>query len=72
MMGAYVVNRGRWATGLSNCRVQGEGRTIPLNSALLSVLLEYVEWHKDKFGEARPEWYVFPWASIVPATRRDL
>jgi hypothetical protein len=67
MMGAYVVNRGRWATGLSNCRVQGEGRTIPLNSALLSVLLEYVEWHKDKFGEARPEWYVFPWGKHRPS-----
>ena len=45
----------------------GEGRTIPLNSALLPVLLEYVEWYKDKFGETKPEWYVFPWGKPRPS-----
>lgn len=39
---------------------EGEGRTIPLNSDLLAVLTDYVEWYKHKFGEIRREWYVFP------------
>ena len=44
----------------------GEGRTIPLNSALLPVLLEYAEWYKEKFGARRPEWYVFPFGKPQP------
>jgi integrase len=44
----------------------GEGRTIPLNSVLLPVLCEYLVWYKEKFGEARPEWYVFPWGKPSP------
>jgi Phage integrase family len=31
------------------------------------VLLEYVEWYKDKFGETKPEWYVFPWGKPRPS-----
>jgi integrase len=38
----------------------GEGRTIPLNSALHASLVEYAAWYKERFGEVRPEWYVFP------------
>jgi len=45
----------------------GDGRTIPLNSALLPALLEYVEWYKKKFKEVRPEWYVFPWGKPRPS-----
>lgn len=45
----------------------GEGRTIPLNSALLPELLEYAEWYKQRFGETRPEWYVFPWGKPRPS-----
>jgi len=45
----------------------GEGRTIPLNSALLPVLLEYRQWYKMEFGEVRPEWYVFPWGKPRPS-----
>lgn len=44
----------------------GDGRTIPLNSALLQVLLDYVEWYKCRFGEIRPEWYVFPFGKPTP------
>jgi integrase len=44
----------------------GEGRTIPLNSELLAVLSDYVEWYKHKFGAIRPEWYVFPFGSPQP------
>jgi len=45
----------------------GEGRTIPLNSALLPALTEYVAWYTDRFGEIRPEWYVFPFGKPCPS-----
>jgi len=38
----------------------GQGRTIPLNSEILSALLEHAKWYVKKFGELKPEWYVFP------------
>jgi hypothetical protein len=44
----------------------GEGRTIPLNSSLLPVLREYAVWYREKFGETRPEWYVFPFGRPRP------
>jgi integrase len=45
----------------------GEGRTIPLNSALLPALTEYVTWYTERFGEIQPEWYVFPFGKPRPA-----
>jgi integrase len=43
----------------------GEGRTIPLNSALHGALVEYAKWYTKRFGTIHPEWYVFafgkPW-----------
>jgi hypothetical protein len=44
----------------------GEGRTIPLNSGLLPVLLEYAEGYKEKVGARQPEWYVFPFGEPQP------
>jgi integrase len=38
----------------------GEGRTIPLNSALLEAMLEYSKWYTTRFHTIKPEWYVFP------------
>jgi len=38
----------------------GEGRTIPLNSVLYEAIAGYVNWYTERFGEIRPEWYVFP------------
>jgi integrase len=38
----------------------GEGRTIPLNPDVLAALVAHSRWHLEKFGEMRPEWYVFP------------
>lgn len=44
----------------------GEGRTIPLNSALLKTMIEHARWYEQRFGTIQPEWYVFafgrPWA----------
>jgi integrase len=45
----------------------GEGRTIPLNSSLLPVLREYAVWYREKFGETRPEWYIFPFGKPCPS-----
>ena len=43
----------------------GEGRTIPLNSALLETMLDYRKWYMKRFGTIEPSWYVFafgkPW-----------
>jgi integrase len=44
----------------------GEGRTIPLNSVLHEALNAYSEWFMDRFGEIRPEWYVFPFGKPLP------
>lgn len=45
----------------------GEGRTIPLNSALLETMVDYAQWYERRFGPIQPEWYVFafgkPWPS---------
>ena len=37
----------------------GEGRTIPLNSALFAAMLKYSEWYSKRFGPIQPNWYVF-------------
>jgi integrase len=44
----------------------GEGRTIPMNSALLDALKEHAKWYTGRFGTIRPEWYVFPFGKPYP------
>ena len=44
----------------------GEGRTVPLNSALHHALLDYRERYRERFGEIRPEWYIFPFGKPRP------
>lgn len=38
----------------------GAGRTIPLNSDLISALVDYSKWFTERFGTINPEWFVFP------------
>jgi integrase len=38
----------------------GEGRTIPLNSSLLSALTDHARWYTKRFGTVSPGWHVFP------------
>jgi integrase len=45
----------------------GEGRTIPLNSALSETLAEYAEWYEIVFSATRPEWYLFPFGKPRPS-----
>ncbi len=44
----------------------GEGRTIPLKSAVLPVLADHVGWYKAKFGTFRPEWYARRQMTVHP------
>jgi integrase len=44
----------------------GDGRTIPVNSALYEAILEHRAWYLKKFNEMRPEWYVFPYGKPYP------
>ena len=45
----------------------GEGRTIPLNSAVMEMLEDYRAWYRYKFHDLRPEWYVFPFGNPHPS-----
>src|SRR6266446_2029161 len=38
----------------------GTGREIPLNDTVLAALEAHADWYIRRFGECRPEWYVFP------------
>jgi integrase len=49
----------------------GEGRTIPLNSFLLSVLADHARWHMEKFGITKPEWYLFPGRADKPVKGQE-
>jgi integrase len=44
----------------------GEGRTIPLNSALLEAMIEYAKWYTKRFGTIQPGWYLFPFGKPRP------
>jgi integrase len=44
----------------------GEGRTIPLNSAVLGAMIEYSTWYTERFGTIQPEWFVFPFGKPRP------
>ena len=43
----------------------GQGRTIPLNSALYEAMIDYQSWYEKRFGTIQPKWFVFafgkPW-----------
>jgi len=38
----------------------GTGRVIPLNDTVLVALEAHAAWYVRRFGECRPDWYVFP------------
>ncbi len=44
----------------------GTGRTIPLNGTLLDALVDHARWYSMRFGDTRPEWFVFPGGGRSP------
>jgi integrase len=44
----------------------GTGRTIPMNQELLFSATEYAKWYTGKFGDSKPDWYVFPFGKPAP------
>jgi integrase len=55
-----VVTVGRAKTA------SGSGRQIPMNRDLFTVLSMHAHWFTERFGEARPELYLFPFGSPTP------
>ena len=45
----------------------GSGRAIPINDDLAHVLGTHRQWLTNRFGEPRPEHYLFPWGSPEPS-----
>jgi integrase len=45
----------------------GTGRTIPINADLGPVLRAHRQWFKERFGEPKPDQYLFPWGKPLPS-----
>jgi integrase len=44
----------------------GTGRVIPLNVTAIAALEAYAAWYTRRFGECRPEWFVFAFGKPLP------
>lgn len=44
----------------------GTGRQIPMNQELFLAISSHAEWFTGKFGEAKPEYYLFPFGKPAP------
>jgi integrase len=45
----------------------GTGRVIPLNETAIAAMEAHAAWYARRFGECKPEWYVFAFGSPLPA-----
>jgi integrase len=45
----------------------GTGRVIPLNQTAVAAMEAHAAWYVRRFGECRPEWFVFAFGSPLPA-----
>lgn len=59
--GRAVVTVGRAKTA------SGTGRQIPLNEDLVAVLERHRAWFVERFGETRPNYYLFPFGKPMPS-----
>jgi integrase len=41
----------------------GTGRVIPMSEALYAILSGHATWFVERFGELRPEWFLFPFGA---------
>jgi integrase len=44
----------------------GTGRVIPLNEPAIAALEAHAAWYTRRFGECRPEWFVFAFGKPLP------
>lgn len=44
----------------------GTGRVIPLNGTALAALTAHASWYLKRFGECKPEWFVFAFGTPLP------
>ncbi len=44
----------------------GTGRVIPLNVTAMAALEAHAAWYARRFGECRPEWFVFAFGKPLP------
>jgi integrase len=44
----------------------GTGRLVPLNETAMAALEAHAAWYTRRFGECRPEWFVFAFGKPLP------
>jgi integrase len=44
----------------------GTGLVIPLNATALTALSEHASWYIERFGECKPDWFVFAYGTPLP------
>jgi integrase len=44
----------------------GTGRVIPLNATAIVALEAHASWYIQRFGECKPEWFVFAFGTPLP------
>jgi integrase len=54
-----LVDKKTLVVGLSKTEA-GTGRPIPLNEMAVAALTAHASWYIRKFGQCKPEWYIFP------------
>ena len=54
-----LVHKKHFTVGKSKTDA-GTGRVIPLNDTVMVALEAHAAWYIRRFGECKPEWYVFP------------
>jgi integrase len=60
-----LVHKKALAVGLSKSEA-GTGRVIPLNATAIAALEAHAAWYIRRFGECKPEWFVFAFGSPLP------
>ena len=59
------VNKKTLTVGKSKTEA-GTGRVIPLNEMAIVALETHAAWYTRRFGECRPEWFVFAFGTPLP------
>src|SRR5580700_1580923 len=60
-----LINKKTLTVGKSKS-VAGTGRVIPLNLTAIAALEAHAAWYTRRFGECRPEWFVFAFGTPLP------